>query len=146
MHQVVHRFVHKRDAVELRREGPTPVLRHAAGGRKLTELRKHLYPKIPIDGIDARVAAMIRNVLHCGWNQQVGIAIEIARSNHFVAGVVGIVESEVVTPGIKRMAELSLAGTLFDSETVRAEAHCTARNVHRCNIVSIRKAQGLTRI
>src|SRR4051812_43265784 len=83
--------------------------------------------------------AMIGNLLHGRGKRQVGIPLQIARGDHFMPGMVGVVECEVMTPLIEGMAELRAAGKGFELVSVRTKADVMPTFLQRRHLASIRE-------
>ncbi len=109
MHEVLRRLRHQGRHAEGGPQGAPGDEGQAAGRGELSRLAQHLELGVAGDRVHGGGRSVVGGVLHGGPEQEVGVALQVARGDHLVAGVVGVVEGEVVPPVVEGVAELGSA-------------------------------------
>ena len=106
VNEVMGRLRHQGRPAQGRGQGAAGHERQAAGRGELAGLAQHLELGVPRDGVDHGRGAVVGHVLHRRAQQQVRVALQVARGDHLVARVVRVVEGEVAAPLVERVTEL----------------------------------------
>ncbi len=101
VHQVMHGLGYEHAGAEMR---------EPARRRELAGFGEQLEARVQRGGKNLGGGAMIGHLFHDARYRQVRIALQVARGDHFVTAMVGVVEGEMMSPVVERLAELRAAG------------------------------------